>query len=410
MSTTLKFYIRTPKKLNKNKRYPIYVRVLHNRKKAEGRTSLIPINGPELSNWIEASQRFSSKNKKYLSYNLYLNAIENEFHNYLRDHKEQMSTKTPHEMIDHLLSRVKPENKISILEAIQQFYENDILPDVDKAPGTKNNYKRSVTHFSNFLKHTKLDRLHVTEFKRQHASKFIAYLKKPSKKYYKIALNGQSVHSIVKNIKPFFTKLFLEEEITRNPFLGVKTTFKRTEKPRLTNDNFKSIIELDLSNNAKLDVYRDLFVFLCYTGLSYCDATDLRHSDIKNGYFSIQRKKSSVQTKQFLTKQTISLLEKYEGQLPEQRILPKRSLDKMNLNLKLIAALTGIEFSLSTYTARRFFRQSIHEAGIRESLVVKTLMGHTRTNDIDSHYFYIDDAILIKAKKKLQKHFKKIIE
>lgn len=410
MATTLKFYINARKKFEDNKRYPIYLRVIHNRKKAEGKTSLNPIYGFEIGNWIEVSQRFSSKDKKYLSYNLFLNAIENEFHNYLRDHNTQMSTKTPHEIIDHLLSRVKADDKITILDAVQQFYENDILPDVDKAPGTKNNYKRSVNHFSNFLKHSKLEKLHVAEFKRQHASKFIAYLKKPNKKYNKIALNGQSVHSVVKNIKPFFTKLFLKEQITRNPFLGIKTTFKRIEKPRLTNDNFKSVVELDLSNNSKLDVYRDLFVFLCYTGLSYCDAIDLKYSDVKNGYISIQRKKSNVQTKQFLTKQTISLLEKYEGQLPEKRILPKRSLDKMNLNLKLIAALTGIEFSLSTYTARRFFRQSIHEAGIRESLVVKTLMGHTRTNDIDSHYFYIDDVILIQAKKKLQKHFKKIVQ
>ena len=61
MSTTLKFYIRTPKKLNKNKRYPIYIRVVHNRKKAEGKTSLTPIVGTELSRWIEVSQRFSSK-------------------------------------------------------------------------------------------------------------------------------------------------------------------------------------------------------------------------------------------------------------------------------------------------------------------------------------------------------------
>jgi integrase len=109
-------------------------------------------------------------------------------------------------------------------------------------------------------------------------------------------------------------------------------------------------------------------------------------------------------------KQSIALLEKYQGQLPEKRILPKRSLDKFNLNLKLIATLTGIEFSLSTYAARRFFRQSLHEAGIKETLVVKMLMGHTRTNDIDSHYFYIDDAILINAKNKLDKHFKKLLK
>jgi integrase len=410
MSTTLKFYIRQGKTLKKNKRYPIYIRVLHNRKKAEGKTSLTPISGNEVSNWIEDSQRFKSKDKKYLSYNLFINAIENEFHNYLRDYKTEMATKTPHEIVDYLLSRVQEDERISILKAINDFYENDILPDVDKAPGTKRNYKKSVTHFSNFLKQSKLERLLVTEFKRQHASKFVTYLRKPNKKYNKIALNGQTVNSVVKNIKPFFTKLHFEEEISRNPFVGVKTSFKRTEKPRLSNADFKNIVELDLSDNPKLDVYRDLFIFLCHTGLSYCDAIDLKYPDIKNGFFNLDRKKSKVQTKQFLMKQSVTLLEKYQGQLPEKRILPKRSLDKFNLNLKLIATLTGIEFSLSTYAARRFFRQSLHEAGIKETLVVKMLMGHTRTNDIDSHYFYIDDAILINAKNKLDKHFKKLLK
>lgn len=146
-------------KNSKRKYYPIYIRILHNRKKAEGKTSLSPISEYEIVNWDETAQRFKSKDKKYLSYNLFLNAIENEFHNYLRDHRTEMSTKTPHEVVDYLLSRDKPEEQMTILEAINQFYENDILPDVDKAPGTKRNYKKSVNHFSNFLKYTKLDKL-----------------------------------------------------------------------------------------------------------------------------------------------------------------------------------------------------------------------------------------------------------
>ena len=103
-----------------------------------------------------------------------------------------------------------------------------------------------------------------------------------------------------------------------------------------------------------------------YTGLSYCDAIDLRQSDVEVGLIELRRKKSKVQTKQFLTKQSLKILEKYKDEVPEQRILPKRSLDKLNLNLKLIAAKTNIDFPLTTYTARRFFRQSIFESGIRE--------------------------------------------
>jgi integrase len=239
---------------------------------------------------------------------------------------------------------------------------------------------------------------------------FIEYLKTPIPKQGKIGMNSQSVNSIVKNVKPIFNKLLFEEQIKTNPFVGIKVPFKKADKPRLTNEYFVKIDKLDLSKNSTLEVYRDIFLFLSYTGLSYCDAADLTYSDIKNGVIDLKRKKSKVQTKQFLTKQILQLIEKYKNMIPEGRILPKRSLDKMNLNLKLIGAKAGIEFPLCTYTARRFFRQSISEAGIHEELVIKTLMGHTSTNDIDSHYFYISDEILKEAKKKLQKHFKKLLK
>jgi integrase len=320
-----------------------------------------------------------------------------------------MGDVTPHMIVDYLLSRNKNEN-ITVLKAIKHFYNHDILPDVNKAPGTKRNYNKSINHLCNFLKYKKLMSISVKDFKRVHVSKFIDYLRTPILKENKVGLNGQSVHSVVKNIKPIFKKLLFEEQIATNPFEGVKIPFEKAIKPRLSNEKFIDIVHLDLSADKTLEVYRDIFVLLCYTGLSYCDTIDLRQSDVKLGLIELRRKKSKVQTKQFLTKQSINILEKYKDEVPEQRILPKRSLDKLNLNLKLIAAKTNIDFPLSTYAARRFFRQSIFESGIRESLVIKSLMGHTNSNDIDSHYFLVSGDILKGAKKKLQKHFKKLLK
>ena len=409
MTTTLKFYIKTGKSRERKKRYSICLRIIHNRKKSEGKISTTKISDKELDYWVEDSQRFSSKRKHLLEHNILLNEIQNEFHNYLRTHLTRMAEVTPHMIVDYLLSRNAIENK-TVIEAVNQYYSLVILPDVNKAPGTKRNYKKSINHLCNFLQHKKLKSIGTKGFKRVHVSKFIDYLKTPIPKENKIGLNSQSVHSVVKNIKPIFNRLLFEEQITLNPFSGVKIPFKKAVKPRLTNENFIDIVNMDLVRNKTLEVYRDIFVFLCNTGLSYCDAIDLRQSDVEKGLIELQRKKSKVQTKQFLTIQTLKILDKYADKIPEQRILPKRSLDKLNLNLKLIAAMTKIDFPLSTYAARRFFRQTIHESGIRESLVIKSLMGHTSTNDMDSHYFLVSDDILKVAKKKLQKHFKKLLK
>lgn len=408
MGTTLKFYIKKLKKSEDNSRYPVYIRIIHNRKKAEGKISLTKIAASDVNYWDEDSQRFNSKQKHMLHHNILLNEMQNEFHNYLRTNMTKMGELTPHKIVDYLLSRHKIEH-LTVLKAANDFYDKVIFPDVDKASGTKRNYKKSINHLCSFLEYKKLYRLGVTDFKRLHVSMFIEYLKTPIPKQGKIGMNSQSVNSIVKNVKPIFNKLLFEEQIKTNPFDGIKVPFKKADKPRLTNEYFIKIAKLDLSKNSTLEAYRDIFLFLSYTGLSYCDATDLTYSDIKKGVIDLKRKKSKVQTKQFLTKQIMQLIEKYENMIPEGRILPKRSLDKMNLNLKLIGAKAGIEFPLCTYTARRFFRQSVSEAGIHEDLVIKTLMGHTSTNDIDSHYFYISDDILKDAKKKLQKHFKKLL-
>ncbi|WP_188651376.1 hypothetical protein [Yeosuana aromativorans] len=47
-----------------------------------------------------------------------------------------MAEVTPHQIVDHLLSRQQDEH-VTVINAANQFYEKAILPDVDKAPGTK---------------------------------------------------------------------------------------------------------------------------------------------------------------------------------------------------------------------------------------------------------------------------------
>ncbi len=104
------------------------------------------------------------------------------------------------------------------------------------------------------------------------------------------------------------------------------------------------------------------------------------------------------------------MIKTYYKHITDQRILTKRSFDKTNLKLKLIAVKACIDFPLTTYTARRFFRQSIYEAGVVEGLVVKSLMGHTNNNDIDSHYFNVSESVLLEAKVRLESHFKNILK
>jgi integrase len=409
MGTTLRFYIDKNKKRKKDGYLTIYLRVIHNLKKAEGKINMTPISEANFKAWNNDTQRFNSKESSLLGHNLLLNELQNQYHDFLKTNLLSLSDISPHAIRDYLLSRKANEN-VSVSFVANQYYMEVIFPDNEKAAGTKRNYKKSMNHLCSFLTHSKLEHLGIKDFKKIHASKFIDYLKTPIPLKNKIGMNNQSVNSILSNIKPLFNKLLFEEQILSNPFSGLSISFKKAQKPRITNQNFLDIINFDTKNHKILEVYIDIFSFLCYTGLSYCDMQNLKHFEVKMDKFDIMRKKSKVIASQFLIKPTKILLDKYKNLVPEDKILPQRSLDKLNLNLKLIGYIIGLDFPLTTYTARRFFRQSIYEAGINEGLIVKTLMGHSSQKDMDSHYLYVNDQLLKDAKKKLQKHFKKLLK
>ena len=147
---------------------------------------------------------------------------------------------------------------------------------------------------------------------------------------------------------------------------------------------------------------------MCYTGLSYTDIQDLEPRKIEDGEIEIQRNKSSIITRQYLPNQALKIFKKYSNHIETSiynRVIPKRSLDKMNLNLKLISAKCSIEHNLSTKYARRFFRASLNKADIREPNLVKTMMGHSIHKEMDKHYLFVDNKMLLEAKEKLELYF-----
>lgn len=95
---------------------------------------------------------------------------------------------------------------------------------------------------------------------------------------------------------------------------------------------------------------RDLFLFQCYSALSYCDMNALRPSDFKTndmGYIYINgvRLKTKVRFIAILFEDTITIAQKYNYKLPNI------SNQRYNTNLKIIADICDIRKPLHTHTA-----------------------------------------------------------
>lgn len=137
--------------------------------------------------------------------------------------------------------------------------------------------------------------------------------------------------------------------------------------------------------NRRLETVRDVFVFCCYTGLSYSDVAKLDSSHIHESssmmrLLVIDRTKTGNITRVPLLPIAEQLIEKYEifnQRSSSRRIFPVTSNQPMNEYLKEIAALCSIDKHLTVHVARHTFATTVCLTNGVSLEVVRTALAHT---------------------------------
>ena len=140
---------------------------------------------------------------------------------------------------------------------------------------------------------------------------------------------------------------------------------------------------------------RDIFIFCCYTGLSYSDVKTLDESHFSTDesgriWIKKRRVKTGVLFRVPLLPIPKMILEKYKG---GERLLPVIDLGSTDAYLKEIADLCGIEKNISFHTARFTFATTVTIANHVSLEVAAKMMGHTNTR-MTSHYAKIIDNLI----------------
>ena len=176
--------------------------------------------------------------------------------------------------------------------------------------------------------------------------------------------------------------------VTADPFGSYRVRFERTDRDYLTMEEITTIYNHEFSSK-RLEQVRDLFIFSCYTALSYIDVCELRQEDIRTGFdgnlwIIRKRHKTNVTSTVRLLDIPKAILEKYKHKLPTGKILPVISNQKMNDYLKEIAAICGIEKTLTYHVARHSCATSVLLANGVPIETVSKILGYTniRTTQI----------------------------
>lgn len=128
-----------------------------------------------------------------------------------------------------------------------------------------------------------------------------------------------------------------------NPFNLYRISFEKTTRVYLNQQEINAIWNKVFATR-RLDQVRDIFIFSCYTGISYIDLCSLTQSNIELGFdnrlwIKVNRHKTHQPAHIPLLKIPLQILKKYKRQYNDERIFPISSNQKMNEYLKETAAI-----------------------------------------------------------------------
>ncbi len=265
------------------------------------------------------------------------------------------------------------------------------------------------------IKHYKTTRRRLGEFLEENFSRHDYPLHKVDYRFIssfdvflksKFQLGINTISGYHKQFKKVLNEAVSMELISGNPY----TTFRIKEIS--VNRDFLTIKEVQSIENKnisiqRLDAVKDIFVFACYTGLSYSDMAKLTRQHLFLGddgeeWIVIDRTKTNTRCRVPLLPKAKAILQKYENSPvngSKGLLLPILSNQRMNGYLKELADICGINKNLSMHVARHTFATSITLANGVPIETVSKMLGHNSLKTTQIYARIVDTKISNDMKK-----------
>jgi len=370
---SIHFWINTAKQ--KNNLSPIYARIT-----VEGKRAEISLKRSiSVTHWDNRSKRSNWRTPEGKALNSYLDQVYSDLLMCQKQLLEESRYVTALAIKARYLG--EDEQHKTLLELVS--YHNENMVSV-LSPGTLKNYFTTERYLKRYLKN-KLKTKAI--YLRQLSYKFII-------DFEQFLRNGKSINrsqplqnnGIMKHLERLkkLSKLALRLEwIEKDPFLKFSLKFKKYERTFLSQVELNTLEFAQFSKEIHQKT-RDIFVFACYTGLSYIDVKLLKEDHIVRGidgdyWIFSKRKKNDEILKIPLLDKAQEILKKYDDNFQgEERLLPVFSNQKINEYLKEIATELKIRKKLSFHAARHTFATTVTLSNGVPIETVSKLLGHSK--------------------------------
>ena len=367
---------------------PIYARVTVNGRRAEiSLRRQCPIE-----NWDERAHRVKGRNPAAVMLNNYLDGKYSKLLQCYEELLKEDRVITARAVKARFLgSDAKSKTLKDIIE-----HHRETMGEVLK-PGTLKNYGATEKYLLDFLSkvHIKTD-IYLKNISYQFVPEFDVFLRRRKDKSGKKQLSNNGIMKHLERFKKLMNLAIKLGWMEKDPFRDYKMKFDKFDRAYL-NKRELDIIEETQFYRTTLETTKNIFLFACYTGLSYVDVKNLTKDNLVKGingkdWLYCTREKSQTPMKIPLLDKAKVILENYRSPV-NGVLIPVYSNQKTNAYLKEIASQCKIHKKLSFHVARHTFATTITLANGVPIETVSKLLGHSKLSTTQIYARVIDQKI-----------------
>ena len=383
---TMVYFSLRESKQNKKGLSPIEVSITTNRKRIYFSTSKhVPA-----ADWNKEKQAVKGKSEEAQLINGYLIQLRNKIYQKEIELLQKGYLITAELLKEAITDKVEALNEKTLLDVLNEHNtERKAMVGKTVAPATYWVFEYTGRLFKEFIqKKYKRKDLYLREINLGFIQGFHAYLLGEKK----MGQNSCTKH--LKFLKKLLNLAVANSYISYNPVNAYKVEREPVEIDFLDEEELRKIINFD-TPLPRLERAKDMFLFGCFTGLSYIDIKTLAPEHFEKDsagriWIKKRRIKTGVLSRIPLLPIAKLILDKYKG---GEKLLPIQDPADINKYLKDIAILCGINKRICFHTSRHTFASTVTLANNISLEVVSKMLGHTNTR-MTAHYAKLIDKCI----------------
>ncbi|SDX54442.1 Site-specific recombinase XerD [Lutibacter oricola] len=361
----------------KNNEAPLYARITVNKK----RVSIGLKRKVNLTVWDSKKAMVTNRDQNARLTNKYIDQVKAQLFQAFQELKGEGKMITSVAIKERYLGT---DQEYQSLEDLIDYHNTTLKDKLHK--DTMRHYKSSQSYLRKFIKKKfKTSDIYLKDLNYSFIIGFESFLRAYQPTDHQRRIGNNTVMKHIQRLRKMVTMAFHMEWIIRDPFVKFKSTYIKSERTFLTEEELKSIEELD-SEIERINLVKDLFIFSCYTGISYSDIVKLTTDNVLIGmdggnWIVTKRQKTGTPVKIPILEPAQNLILKYKDNLRAGvtgTLFPTLSNQKINTYLKEIADLCGIKKNLTFHMARHTFATTITLTNGVPIETVSKLLGHTK--------------------------------